>query len=43
METILQDVRYGVRLLLRHRAFSAIAILTLAVGIGGVDRALQRD
>ena len=34
METILQDVRYGVRLLLRHRAFSAIAILTLAVGIG---------
>jgi putative ABC transport system permease protein len=34
METVLQDVRYGVRLLLRHRAFSMIAILTLAVGIG---------
>jgi predicted permease len=34
METVLQDVRYGVRLLLRHRAFSTIAILTLAVGIG---------
>jgi putative ABC transport system permease protein len=34
METILQDVRYGVRLLLRHRAFSAVAILTLALGTG---------
>jgi hypothetical protein len=34
METVLQDVRYGVRLLVRHRGFSTIAILTLAVGIG---------
>jgi predicted permease len=34
METILQDVRYGVRLLLKHRAFSVVAILTLAIGIG---------
>ncbi|MPY87200.1 MAG: FtsX-like permease family protein [Luteitalea sp.] len=34
METVLQDVRYGVRLLLKHRASSSIAILTLAVGIG---------
>lgn len=34
METVLQDVRYGVRLLLRHRAFSMAAILTLAMGIG---------
>ena len=34
METVLQDVRYGVRLLLVHRAFALIAILTLAVGIG---------
>ena len=34
METVLQDVRYGVRLLVRHRGFSMIAILTLAVGIG---------
>jgi predicted permease len=34
METVLQDVRYGVRLLLRHRAFSAVAILTLAMGTG---------
>src|SRR4051794_39015213 len=34
METILQDVRYGARLLVRHRGFSAIAILTLAIGTG---------
>jgi putative ABC transport system permease protein len=34
METVLQDARYGVRLLLKHRAFSMVAILTLAVGIG---------
>jgi len=34
METVLQDVRYGVRIFLKHRAFSAVAILTLAIGIG---------
>ncbi len=34
METVLQDVRYGVRLLVKHRAFSVVAILTLAMGIG---------
>lgn len=34
MSTILQDLRYGSRLLLRNRAFSAISIVTLALGIG---------
>jgi len=34
MDTVLQDIRYGVRFLVKHRAFSAVAILTLAVGIG---------
>src|SRR4051812_1762879 len=34
IETILQDVRYGVRLMLKHRGFSAVALVTLAVGIG---------
>jgi predicted permease len=34
MPTLLQDLRYGARLLLRNRSFSAIAILTLALGIG---------
>lgn len=34
MDTIVQDIRFGLRLLLKHRAFSLAAILTLAVGIG---------
>src|SRR5215211_1136112 len=34
METLLKDIRYGVRASLRHPGFSAIVIFTLAVGIG---------
>src|SRR5688572_15668048 len=34
METIWQDVRYGVRLLRRQPGFSLLAIFTLALGIG---------
>jgi len=34
MERILKDIRYGIRGLLRHRGFTAIALATLAVGIG---------
>src|SRR3954462_2587613 len=34
LETMIQDVRYGVRQLRRQPSFSAIAILTLALGIG---------
>jgi predicted permease len=33
MTTVIQDLRYGVRVLLAKRGFSAIAVLTLALGI----------
>ncbi|HEY3883716.1 MAG TPA: ABC transporter permease [Vicinamibacterales bacterium] len=34
METVVQDVRYGVRQLWHQPAFSIVAVLTLALGIG---------
>src|SRR5262249_37596405 len=34
METLLRTARYGVRLLLRAPAFTGVAVLTLALGVG---------
>ena len=34
MTTLIQDLRYGVRVLLKNPAFSVVAVLALSLGIG---------
>src|SRR5881396_3899461 len=33
-EEIFQDLRYGVRMLLKHKRFTSVAVLSLSLGIG---------
>jgi ABC-type antimicrobial peptide transport system permease subunit len=34
MDTLLKDLRFGARSLLRQRAFTSVVVITLALGIG---------
>ena len=34
LESVVQDIRFGARMLLRDRAFTSVAVLALALGIG---------
>src|SRR5215510_4336604 len=34
IETLFQDLRFGMRILLKNRGFTAVIVITLALGIG---------
>jgi hypothetical protein len=39
---LLQDLKYGLRLLIKTRAFTLVAVLTLGLGIGLVNAILLK-
>jgi hypothetical protein len=40
METLLQDIRFGFRQLMKQPGFGALAIISMALGIGANTRSL---
>ena len=41
MDSIIKDIQFGVRMLLKNRAFTAVAVLSLALGIGANTAVFQ--
>lgn len=43
MHTFWQDLRHGVRMLLKKPGFTLVAVITLSLGIGRIRRSSRRQ